>query len=140
VNINKHERTIFVDVDETLILHRTYLYGRRPGEYVAYPVSKIAVDDPLDPSKQIWVTPHAAMIRLLKEEHSRGGQIWIWSRGGTQWAVNVIKALKLEDLVYEVMTKPMVYFDDKPVEEWLQHRVYIDPYTIYKGEGGYGRS
>lgn len=133
MNINKHERPIMIDVDETLVLHATYKYDGTIAK-----VEKVAVDDPLDSSKKIWLTPHAAMIRLLREEHARGGQIWVWSRGGTQWAVNVIKALKLEDLVYEVMTKPMVYFDDKPVEEWLQHRVYIDPKTVYKGEGGYG--
>ena len=132
MNVNKHERPIFCDIDETLVLHGDYKHS---GSIASVP--KIAVDDPLDSSKKIWVTPHAAMIRLLEEEHYRGAQIWVWSRGGAHWAANVIKALKIEHLVHEVMTKPLVYFDDKPAQDWLQYRVYIDPKEVYKGEGGF---
>jgi hypothetical protein len=56
----------------------------------------------------------------------------VWSRGGYEWAANAVRALDLVKYVDEVVTKPMVYFDDKHVTEWLPYRVYLQPEMIYK--------
>lgn len=112
------------DVDETLILHDLTQHPR---------YRKISVTDPVDLTKKITVRVHEPMVRLLKEQHVRGSHIIVWSRGGYRWALNVIQALKLESYVHIVMSKPLKYFDDVPVEQWLKDRVYIAPGTTYKG-------
>jgi hypothetical protein len=80
----------------------------------------------------IKVGVNTNMVRLLKEERQRGSYIVVWSRSGWEWAANVIKALYLESCVDRVMSKPIVYFDDTPVEEWLKDRVFIGPEVKYK--------
>lgn len=124
MRINKVQPT-FVDIDGTLIIHLDPKY---------HDLSfSVKVEDPLGISP-IYVEAHHTMIRLLKEEHQRGACIKVWSRGGWEWAQNVIIALKLENYVDEVMDKPMVYFDDVPIEQWLTNRVYLPPGTPYKGQ------
>lgn len=75
---------------------------------------------------------HEPMIRLMKEEYHRGSHIIVWSRGGYEWAANVVIALGLESIVKEVYSKPMVYFDDVSVNEWMPSRVYLPPNSRYK--------
>jgi hypothetical protein len=72
------------------------------------------------------------MIQLLKEEHHRGANVIVWSRGGWEWACAVIEALGIEPWVDEVYTKPIVYYDDTPVKKWLKDRVFIDHDQVYK--------
>jgi|SRR5665213_730286 len=88
----------------------------------------------LDPvtGKTIKVGVNRAMVRLLKEEFQRGSFILVWSRSGYQWAKNVVIALELEQYVGQVMSKPIVYFDDTPVKKWLKDRVFIGPDVKYK--------
>lgn len=120
--IYKKESVCPFDVDETLILHDSK------------PVSAgdaVMIKDPLR-NRVIQATRHHAMIRLLEEEHHRGSLVVVWSRGGYEWAANVIEALGLTDKVDLVLTKPMVYFDDIPIQEWLTNRVYLKPGTHYK--------
>lgn len=82
--------------------------------------------------KYIKVGINLAMVRLLEEEHHRGGYIIVWSRSGWEWAANVIRALHLETKVHRVMSKPIVYFDNEPIENWLKDRVFIAPNVRYK--------
>lgn len=128
MKVIRHENVVLFDIDSTLIMHVD------PNDY--YEAELIEVGDPLNPLKTIRVLPNAPMIRLLQEEHHRGSFIVIWSRGGYEWAESVVFALgfdKWEKLV--VMSKALAYFDDKPVEEWLSHRVYLKPDEIYKNKG-----
>jgi len=117
MNILKSEYITFWDVDDTIIMHE--------------PCSKLRIKDPLG-GKDILVRLNRNMIRLMKEEHHRGATIIVWSRGGYEWATNVIKALELEEYVHTIMSKPLAYFDDKPIEEWLKYRVYLRPDEPYK--------
>jgi hypothetical protein len=117
------ENLRMVDVDDTLVMHRTSQYDC---------LRSVVVKDPLG-GPSILLDKNFAMIRLIKEEHARGATIVVWSRGGYQWAKNVVEALKLESYVTMIMSKPTIYFDDKPVEEWLKDRVYIGPNEKYKG-------
>lgn len=121
-----NENPVFFDVDETLVLAPTADTGKMHLKEIAL------VADPINPNETIIRLKHHAMIRLLKEEFSKGSYVIVWSRGGKDWAKAVVKALNLQDYVNLVMTKPMVYFDDLPIEQWLPYRVYIKPGTIYK--------
>jgi len=113
------------DVDDTIVMHE---------DPIGIPFKeRISVVDPLG-GAEIRVRLNNPMIRLVKEEFARGSYIIVWSRGGFQWASNVIDALGLKEHVHQIMSKPEAYFDDKPVESWLTQRVYLKPETIYKAK------
>ena len=112
------ESTIFVDVDETLVM-----WGK--------PEDRIVIYEP-HYNEPVHVTPHKGHIKILKDRKARGSRIIVWSAGGYQWAEAVIKALNLEKYVDFVMTKPHAYLDDKTPSEFMGERIYL-PYG-----GGYG--
>lgn len=87
-----------------------------------------------DPATKKWLTMgvNVNMVRLLVEEKHRGGYVIVWSRGGYEWAKNVVLALNLENVVDLVMSKPLAYYDDTPVKKWMKDRVFIEPNVIYK--------
>jgi hypothetical protein len=116
MKVIKSEYNTFWDVDGTLVSHDLDFKG-----------PTVCVDDPVS-GRMIEVVENEAMTRLMREEKHRGAYIVVWSRGGYEWAANVIKALGLEDAVDAVMSKPVSYMDDLPVQDWLQHRVYL-PFT-----------
>ena len=119
----QNERIIPCDIDDTLVMTSlgSPTYGKKG----------IKVKDPLSDS-YFYLIPNTAMIRLIKEEMSRGAFIIFWSRGGYQWAANVVQALGIDTKNALIMTKPLVYFDDKDVSEWLKDRVYLTHLTKYK--------
>ena len=118
--ITKNEDIAPFDIDSTLVLP----YNQEHGAIV-----KI-----LDPVTGGYIVQrrHDAMIRLVKEARQRGSYVLVWSRGGWEWAQNVIKALELEPYVHQIMSKPRASYDDTPVENWLKDRVYIEPGIEYK--------
>jgi HAD superfamily phosphatase (TIGR01681 family) len=120
----KKEPTAFFDVDETLILSKVTWSNENE--------RRVNIQDPLNKDNFIVMTAHEQMIRLLKEEKHRGSYIVVWSRGGNEWAANVLRALNLDKYVDLVMSKPMAYFDDKDISEWLPYRVYIPADVRYK--------
>lgn len=80
----------------------------------------------------VSVLPHMEHLRLLKATLARGRFVILWSGNGVQWASNVLKALEnfgyIEDTAnIIVMSKPVAYVDDVPVENWLGSRIYIKP-------------
>ena len=91
----------------------------------------IEVVDPVT-GGTIEVGLNLSMVRLLEEEFQRGSFIVVWSRSGWEWAKNIIEAAELTNKVHLVMSKPLVYFDDTPVENWLKDRVFIGPDVPYK--------
>lgn len=124
MNVNKSENVSYFDVDDTLVLHQD--------PDTIHPSERVSVRDPVHPSQVIIMRIHRPMVRLLKEASQRGDFVRVWSRGGWQWAKNVVEALELTRYVNSVESKPMAYFDDSPIEKWLPYRVYIQPDTIYK--------
>lgn len=115
------ENPIPFDVDHTLI------FPTDP----EVPGIKVQVYDAVT-KKFIIMIANEPMIRLLKEEKHRGSHIKVWSRGGWEWAANVVRALDLVPYVDEVLDKPSVYMDDLDIGEWLKYRVYLPPTTVYK--------
>lgn len=123
MRIIRNEKTVFCDIDETLIHHiQQSLIGHK---------DEILVPDTIR-GGNIKVLKNNNNIRLLEEEHFRGSHIVVWSRGGWQWAEAVINALDLASKVDDIMTKPLVYIDDKDVSEWLPYRIYLKPDEVYK--------
>lgn len=124
MRIHKNELIRPFDVDKTLVFpigpDTEHLPGRR-----------VDVWDPVK-KRNIRMILHEPMVRLLEEEKHRGGHILVWSRGGWEWASNVIKAADLVKKVDDVFSKPTVYFDDVEVKKWLKDRVYISPEETYK--------
>lgn len=112
------------DVDGTLVIHEL---DRYPG------IETVEVYDPIE-DKNITLGINRPMIRLLKEEIRRGQQVIVWSRGGWEWAQQVLIALKLDLYPIIVMDKPLNYFDDTIVSEWLLDKVFIEPNQSYKGD------
>lgn len=119
----RNENTVFCDIDGTLILNRKETDG------VDY--AQVSIKDPLGEG-YLNFNVHRPMVRLVREESHRGSYVVAWSRGGYEWAESVIKALKLEDCVQLILSKPLVYFDDVPIQDWLPYRVFLDPTVPYK--------
>lgn len=126
LRVIKNERLICVDVDDTLVMH---VFDKNiPG------ATYVDIADPVYEGDFIKMQINEPMVRLVREEIARGSQICYWSRGGYQWAVNVLQALDLDSYDSEqlVLTKPYAYFDDSEITLWLKDRVYIKPDTCYK--------
>ena len=117
----RNERIIPCDVDDTLIIHNPKGMN----------IARASVLDP-ESGRFLSMGVNEPMVKLVKEEKHRGAYVIVWSRGGYQWALNVVAALELQDYVDLILTKPMVYFDDTPVDKWLETRIYLDPETVYK--------
>lgn len=119
-----NERLFPCDIDDTIVMHK---------KADQIPLGQLVnVEDPLNEGEVIPMQVNVPMVRLVLEEQKRGSYIIMWSRGGYQWAVNVLKAVGIFDKVNLVMAKPMVYGDDKEVSEWLKDRVYLGPDVVYK--------
>lgn len=122
MKVIQSERVVFCDVDDTLVMHT---HGATPSDLVVDVPCRVT-------GETLRMVVNEAMVRLVKEEQNRGATIIVWSRGGFQWAKDVVEAVGLKSYVTLVMSKPITYFDDKPVDEWLKDRVYLSPTTPYK--------
>lgn len=101
------------DVDDTLVMHE--LHNDK----------SIGIPDPYIPGMTNFLTPNEKHITLLKKHKARGFTVVVWSQQGFEWAEAVVKALKLEEYVDAVFTKPSVYVDDLDVNAWFGQRVYL---------------
>lgn len=108
------ERTLYVDVDETLVLTK-------------WPESldkNTIVIDHFGHDIRVWPhLPHAEAIRQFK---ARGHAVVVWSAGGARWAKAVVEAMGLTDAVDVIISKPDWLIDDKPVSAWMGDRFYWD--------------
>jgi hypothetical protein len=115
VDINYNEQIFGFDVDKTLVSARRSHKGR----------DDIPVHNPYT-NETVFVKPHVGHIDLLKEMKGRGRFVRVWSAAGVKWAVAVVQALKIEQWVDSVETKPLGIVDDKPASEWLSNIIYLD--------------
>lgn len=120
----RNENPVPCDIDNTLVLHNP----KNPAS-----CTYVDIDDPVQKGKKITLAIHKPNVRLLLEELARGSFIIVWSKGGFQWAENVLKALGIDHKNIIILTKPKVYIDDKPVSSWMKDRVCLNPNEFYKG-------
>ena len=87
--MNTMQRTIFVDVDDTLV--------RSVG------------------SKRV---PMPAVIGTVRRLAEQGVQLYLWSTGGAEYCRDTAIELDLADCFVGYLTKPHAYIDDQSVDEW----------------------
>lgn len=108
-----NESVIFFDVDDTLVLWGMESDPRAITVRCAYT------------HKDLLLVPHEKHIELVKTHKARGYLVVVWSAGGFAHAENVVKALKLEQYVDIVMSKPVKYVDDLEAVDILGNRIYM---------------
>lgn len=109
-----NESPVFFDVDSTLIMWKK-ISSDEDTVKIVHPYSG-------ETTIHSWHKPH---VKILRDRKARGAFVVVWSAGGNAWAEAVVKALGLEDCVDLVMTKPVLYVDDRPAEEWMGERLYL---------------
>lgn len=127
MQIIENDLSVFCDVDETLLLYSGIEYWTSPSNGYS---GRIEILHPMN-GDRYYLVPHTEHINLLKSYKSQGRKITVWSAQGYKWALAAVQALKLEDTVDFVMSKPDKFIDDKRnTEDILGSRVYI-PHGIH---------
>jgi hypothetical protein len=121
MNLIKSELVWCVDVDDTLVIWGADKHLHPTIDFVE-PHSK----------DEIKVVVNLNNIRLLKEKKARGCFIVLWSQGGWEYAAEIATALKLNDFIDIVMTKPTGIIDDLHPSEWMPGNVNIPHTKNYK--------
>jgi FMN phosphatase YigB (HAD superfamily) len=106
-----NELVVMFDCDDTLVMHNDQ--------------GNLLIEDPYNTYTFIDVERHERHIKLLKDFKGRGYTVVVWSAAGAKWAMKVVEALKLEDYVDLVISKPLKYVDDLPAEKILGSRIYL---------------
>ena len=106
---------IWFDVDDTLIMWGPSQSKRK----------RILIQDPHLPEERISFLPHITHINILKRNHAQGRTVIVWSAAGYEWATAVVQALKLEKYVTLILAKPVLYVDDRKMEDWGCMRTYL---------------
>lgn len=120
MQVIKNEQVICIDVDDTLVLHKRVEAGD----------TVVSFKDPYDGTARQLVVhmPHA---KILRDRKARGATIVVWSQSGWAWAEAIVAAMGLQACVDFVASKPIAYIDDKPVEQWMAERIYLEPGSNY---------
>jgi hydroxymethylpyrimidine pyrophosphatase-like HAD family hydrolase len=114
----RRDQVIMVDIDGTLVkeiskndsnLHHT----------------TVSIPHPLRGNEATLRIPMSKNIQLIKDMHTRGRFIVVWSAGGYAWADSVVRALNLENFVDLVMEKPIAYVDDLDCQDFMGHRIFL---------------
>lgn len=118
MHVIEDENVVCFDVDDTLVLWHAECYTS----------DKIQILCPYGGDYNL-LKPHKAHIDLLKKYKGRGLKVVVWSAGGYKWAEAVVKALKLEEFVDYIMTKPSKIVDDLTPNEIFTTRIYLKEYV-----------
>jgi FMN phosphatase YigB (HAD superfamily) len=114
VEVIKSERTVFFDIDGTLV-HKSDPKNDAP---------TILIHDPYS-DRMVHRQKHLPHIKLLTNYIARDFTVFVWSKNGYRWAAEVLEALRLSHLPIRVLTKPCVFVDDEPPANWLGEQVFI---------------
>lgn len=112
-------RTVFFDVDDTLLIANYGLLDYKPEDVVFCQCP--------DTGYKNNFLKHTRHINLLRQFRARGHTIVVWSQGGYRWAESAVKALGLVDLVDVCIDKPSWYVDDLPCQAFMGKNVYLHP-------------
>ena len=110
----KNEATLFVDVDQTLVLWRS----KNPN---------LTIIDPYD-GEELKLEIVEAHVKLIKRAKGRGRTVIVWSHGGCLWAEAVVKAIGIEEYVDYCMTKVEDYVDDLDIGQWITKNIFQKNY------------
>lgn len=126
MHVVDNERVIPFDVDNTLIM---------PFINAGMARATVEIFDPYS-EQTVLRLPHYPHIKLLKNYLARGAFVIVWSKNGSRWAHEVLKALKIDHKNLVAMTKPFAYVDDELSIKWIGEHVYIDPNDNFGQEEG----
>lgn len=71
---------------------------------------------------------HEKHVNRIKQLKLKGEYIIVWSQGGYDWCRRVVEALGLTEFVDLCLTKPSRYYDDYPVESFMERRYISNDY------------
>lgn len=114
MKIITNEQLVMVDCDDTLVMWQDCNPEFKPVDII----------DPYD-GKTVTLKIHAGHLKVLKDRKKRGSFIVVWSAGGYRWAEAVVKALKIEDYVDLIASKPFMYIDDREAADILGEHLYL---------------
>jgi len=118
---------VYVDVDGTLIRDSksVKVFDERFGSYNFIAEAAINVPHPYRGNEPVPKVPMLANINLLKDMHTRGRTIVVWSQAGYLWAEAVVHALELCNFVHYVAEKPIAYIDDLEASNFMGQRIFL---------------
>lgn len=108
------EQLICVDVDDSIILWNT---DRIKDNFFKNPFT----------GQKHSVAIHKPHVRVIKQRLARGATVILWSASGPAWAkaAAFMCDIKGDNLI--IAPKPIFHLDDKPAENWMGPRMYMDP-------------
>lgn len=115
----RNETTIFIDVDDTLILYP------KDRDSKSHKKAHINFTD-VYTGKKFKARRAEKHIKLIKDSHARGFFIVVWSGNGYVHAESIVKQLDIENYVDLIMTKPAKFLDDLQAHEVLGTRLYLE--------------
>lgn len=103
---------VFCDVDGAIIL-----WADKQGNFTAGS-TKVAKQTNTDP------VPNEECIKFLRDKHSKGSRITLWSMGGITHCMWAAKLCGIEDIVSTYLRKPSCIIDDKPKNMFRRTKFY----------------
>lgn len=105
--ILKSDNTVFVDCDDTLCIWDYTNEQKENGiKFNNY-------------GYEVYLVPHKRHIESIKLHKARGHRIVVWSAGGWEWALEVVKTLQLTEYVDVVLSKPKWFYDDLSASSFM---------------------
>jgi phosphoserine phosphatase len=129
MKVIKSTKTVFFDVDETLLVFN---------HESAYPTKELVAVKNQKSGTTAYAMPHCRHIALMQEFKARGHTVVVWSQGGSAWAAQAVRLLKLESHVDYAMGKPDWYVDDKHASAFMPNPIYLDCQDPHKDHRGWG--
>lgn len=112
-------KTLFVDVDGTLVLYPDmYPNGEVPNQHFL-----CHMFFGKNPEFETGGYVNSLVVSKIKAFKAIGYTIVVWSQSGGDWAEHVIKKLSLEAYVDVCMSKPLWIIDDLEPSKWLTNRI-----------------
>lgn len=116
--IIENDNVVYFDVDETIVM-----WEPKSTDEIVSIAASWGITERLAPNQKI--------IKKIKQHAMQGHWVVVHTQAGWDWALTVIKALKLEEYVSEIKTKPKWMYDDLPPSAWTN---VIYPKDIKDGQ------
>jgi cation transport ATPase len=86
------------------------------------PVVYVDVDDTLVRSVGTKRIPMPGVVERVHRLHREGAALYLWSRGGADYARETAQELGVSECFLAFLPKPTLIIDDQPFTEWRDFR------------------